>query len=105
MENPVKNTSKKNQRIAKDKTSYVYDTGNYTKYPTNIFSAYKKPSVEKIKAFEYCENLCKELDGFNLVIPCHGVQTFSVTFEYADKDTGVICRAYITRDYDRFCEA
>ena len=70
----------------------------------DLGDCYKSLSSRKIKAFEYCEKLCAELGGWDLRIIGYNTMVFSVGFEYPDTDTGVVCFAYITRDYDRFCE-
>ena len=102
MNKHIENTSKKNQRIARDAASWAYSGRNWKNYK-DIFEAYKNPSIRKVRAFEYCKNLCAELNGFDLVIPAAGCQTFSVCFKFYDE--GRLCYAYITRDYDRFCYA
>ena len=100
----VKNTSRKNQRIAREAAEYAY-SGRSWKVCRDIYEAYKSPSVYKVRAFRRCQELCEEMNGFDLVIASHGVQTFSVVFTFINEETGVVCYAYITRDYDRFCEA
>jgi len=100
----VMNTSKQNQKIARAVAEWAYSGKNW-KVCRDIYEAYKNPSVYKVRAWERCKALCAEMGGFNLVISAAGVQTFSVVFTFTDEETGVVCYAYITRDYDRFCEA
>lgn len=100
----VANTSKRGQKIAREAAEFAYSGRNW-KVCRDIYEAYKTPSVYKVRAFERCKALCAEMNGFDLVISAAGCQTFSVVFSFMDEETGVLCYAYITRDYDRFCEA
>lgn len=69
----------------------------------NLYNYYTKPSYAKIKAMEYCKKLCRDLHGYNLRIIGYNSMQFSVGFEFYNEN-GVLCFAYITKDYDRFCE-
>ena len=100
----IKNTSRKNQRIARAAAEYAYSGKSWKNYH-DIFEAYKNPSVYKVRAFEYCKELCGKLHGYDLIISAAGCQTFSVCFKFRERGTGRPCYAYITRDYDRFCYA
>jgi len=94
-------TSKARTRAAREQEKHF---GSYTwGYCTDIFEAYSKPSREKIKAWEYCKDLCAALDGYMLTITAHGCQTFSVCFYFPHPESGKECFAYITRDYNSFC--
>ena len=64
----------------------------------NIFQAYGKPSMKKIEAFEYCENLCKKHDGHGLKIITRNTDKFTAGFEY--KENGIPMFMYITPSYD-----
>ena len=66
----------------------------------NIWQAYDRPSERKVAAWHGCESMCRDCDGFGLCITAAGCQTFSVMFDFAHPDTGVLMRAYITRDYN-----
>ena len=66
----------------------------------NIWQAYDKPSELKVAAWHDCENMCRELNGWNLCISAVGCQTFSVMFDFINPDTGELMRAHITRDYN-----
>ena len=101
-EKRIENTSKKNQRIARETAQYYFDHKN--RLYSDIFSAYKKPSSKKIIAWNYCKELCKSMHGFDLYISAAGCQTFSVIFKFYDSKKR-LCFAYITRDYNRFCYA
>lgn len=99
----VQNTTKKDQKIAWNK-AYCAFYGHKKPY-NDIYKAYKKPSVKKITAWNYCRRLCEELKGFDICIPAAGNHTFSVAFKFNDDKTGQLGYAYITRDYKRFCWA
>lgn len=103
MKNPIINMSKKDQRIAYRAASAAYETPRYLCY--DIWEAYEKPSVYKVRAWNRCKELCHSLSGWGLAITGHNSMTFSVVFQYSDPDTGELCYAYITKDYDRFCYA
>lgn len=104
MNTRIKNTSKRGQNIARAAAEYAYSGKSWKNYK-DIFEAYKNPSIYKIRAFEYCKELCAKMHGFDLIISAAGCQTFSVVFKFREKGTGKLCYAYITRDYNRFCYA
>ena len=104
MNQKIKNTSKQGQRIARNAAEFAY-SGRAWKQFRDIYEAYKNPSIYKVRAWNYCKELCKEMHGFDLVISAAGVQTFSVVFKFKERGTGRLCYAYITRDYNRFCYA
>jgi len=104
MNTKIKNTSSKGQRIARAAAEYAY-SGRAYKHFTDIYQAYKKPSTAKVNAWYYCKNLCKSMNGYDLVITAAGCQVFSVVFKFKERGTGRPCYAYITRDYNRFCYA
>lgn len=66
----------------------------------SIYEAYKSPSWAKERAWEYCEQLCKEKNGKNLIVCNFNTMVFSAGFEFVEN--GIRHIAYITRDYDRF---
>ena len=99
--NPAKRTSRKDRKIAVEACEWAYSPRNW-KLSRDIYEAYKTPSVYKVRAWERCKRLCAEMGGFDLAISAAGCQTFSVVFKYTDSETGELCCAYITRDYDRF---
>jgi hypothetical protein len=99
----VINTTKQNQKIARAAAETAYSHRDWT-YET-LWDAYEKPSFAKAKAWKYCVDLCREMGGFDMVISARNCMVFSVVFTFVDNETGVVCYAYITRDYDRFCEA
>jgi len=96
-------TKARDARIARAAATYAY-SGKSWKCYHDIYEAYKTPSVYKVRAFWRCKNLCREFNGYDLVISAAGCQTFSVCFKFNAPD-GRLCYAYITRDYDRFCYA
>lgn len=73
-----------------------------SRYYNNLYNCYAKPSYHKIKALEYCNELCKKLNGYNLKIISYNCMKFSVGFQFIQDD--ILCFAYITKDYDRYCE-
>lgn len=97
----IENTSRRHQTIARQNAEYAYNNRRWTY--GDIFEAYSKPSTAKVRAWEYCKQLCKEVNGHDIIISARGCQTFSVCFKF--EDNGRPCYAYITRDYDRYCYA
>lgn len=69
----------------------------------DIYEAYDNPSLAKVRAFQYCLQLCREHDGYDFRIIGHNCMTFSFGFKYTGKNTGRDCFAFITRDYDSYC--
>ena len=51
----------------------------------NIYQAYKKPSYNKVKAWETCKKQCLENNGKNLKIIGHNSSYFSAGFTF-EKD-------------------
>jgi hypothetical protein len=101
LETELYRTSTHDRKIAHDAAEFAYNNRRYT--CDDIYKAYKNPSIYKVRAWQYCQRLCAELNGWDLIISAHGCQTFSVVFTYEHPETGVISYAYITRDYNRFC--
>lgn len=96
----IENTSAKNQRIAREYAEFAYRRGYVYR---DIFAAYNKPSIAKIRAWDYCKRLCKEMNGHDLIICARNSMKFSACFKF--ESDGKNCYAYITKDYDRFCYA
>ena len=75
----------------------------------NIFKAYDRPSMKKIEAWEYCEDLCRRYNGHGLKVISRNVYKFTAGFvgEKADDDTGEVKKifVFITDCYDRYMEA
>jgi hypothetical protein len=69
---------------------------------TRLEDVYGRYSAAKAKAFRYCEELCKELNGYDLCITAHNTMAFTVGFEFPHPETGEVCVAKITRDYNYF---
>ena len=65
-----------------------------------LWDAYKKVSVAKVNAYEYCKNKKRELNGSYLKIISHNCQSFTVGFigEIDNRNAFV----YITKDNERF---
>ena len=97
----IEATSRKDQTIARKAAEHAYSHRQWTY--DDIWSAYSNPSVNKVRAWEACKKLCKQLDGKDLIITGKSSHCFSVCFKFQDK--GRDCYAFITRDYSRFCYA
>lgn len=67
---------------------------------SNIWQAYDRPSGLKVAAWHDCESMCRDCDGVGLCITAAGCQTFSVMFDFAHPETGMMMRAHITRYYN-----
>ena len=97
----IENTTKRNQTIARNAAEYAYNNPRWTY--NDIYSAYDRPSREKVQAWEYCKNVCNEVGGYDLVISSKNTFRFSAVFKFiAD---GKPAYGYITADYDRYCYA
>lgn len=67
----------------------------------NVYGTY---SEDKEMAMNHCKAIKSELDGQYGIIIGHNSYTFSYGFQFVNPETGALCFAYITKDYDRFCE-
>ena len=67
----------------------------------NLYNCYNKPSCNKIRAMQYCEDLCTKYNGTDLTIIGYNCMQFSVGFLFYEDGKNYF--AYITKDYDRFC--
>lgn len=66
---------------------------------TDIYEAYRNPSVFKVRAWEYCKQLAIDHDGTAPEILGHNCMAFSVGFVgYIDGLKHFFC---ITKDHDR----
>lgn len=70
-------------------------------YGNNLYKCYAHPSYAKFDAMDYCNALCREMNGRDLRIISYNVMVFTVGFIFTDED-GRECFAYITRDHDRY---
>ena len=70
----------------------------------DIDDAYSNCSHAKRNAWEYCKKLCADYDGWDLRIISKNTFAFSAGFYFISKETGCICFAYITKDYDRYAD-
>lgn len=52
--------------------SYLYD----------IWQCYERPSYRKVRAYEYCKNLCAEMNGWGFTIISYNTCMFSIGFKY-----------------------
>ena len=62
----------------------------------SIYKAYCKPSYAKVRAWDYCKNLCSKFGGKNLKVVNHGCQLFSAGFEFEDEN-GIPSFMFITK--------
>ena len=96
----IKNTKKAEQKKARAAAAYAYSGRAWNIYK-DIYDAYARPSVAKVRAWHYCKQLCAELGGHDLIICGKNCMVFSVCFKFED-EAGREAVSYITRDYDRF---
>lgn len=78
----------------KDLNSYYQRWLNSTE--NTIYKAYDRPSVYKVRAFERCEDIMQEFDGYSLRIVGHNSRQFSAAFT-TDTDFYVITKDSIYR--------
>lgn len=65
-----------------------------------LWDVYKKVSMDKVNAYNYCNDKKRELNGINLKIITHNYQSFTVGF-IGELD-GRNAFIYITKDNERF---
>ena len=70
----------------------------------DITSAYKKPSMAKRRAWNYCKELCAGLNGNNLKVVSNNCHFFTAGFQFVDKETGVVKYMHITASHDTAVE-
>jgi hypothetical protein len=78
----------------KDLNSYYQRWLNSTE--NTIYKAYGRPSVYKVRAFERCEDIMHEFDGYSLRVVGHNSSQFSAAFT-TDTDFYVITKDNIYR--------
>lgn len=103
MDQNILNTKKADQRKAREAATYAYNNRRWTF--SDIWDAYGKPSAAKVRAWDYCKNLCSEKNGTDLIITGRNSMKFSAVFKFKEEGTGRDCFAYITKDYDRYAYA
>ena len=82
------------------RTNYQYYMNPWRPLPTDIYEAYERPSVYKVRAWEYCKQLMNEYNGYGLAVTGHNCMAFSAGFiGYVD---GLKCYFHITKSYDRY---
>lgn len=77
--------------------------GNYKWYVarngiTDIWDAYKSPSVYKARAWCAIEDLCERMGGYGLTVLGHNCMKYSAAFKAVED--GVEKLFYFTADYD-----
>ena len=85
-----KNTKKAKALI----NNYHYYSGKYESY--DIFNFYKKPSFNKIKAWQFCKELTSKNNSNDLHICGGNSEFFSAGFTMIENDKKYLI--YITRD-------
>lgn len=89
--------SKINYRMKQAETAFhYYMNSSYS----NLFSAYSKPSKDKINAFTKCKNKQVDLDGFDFRIISKNTYIFTCGFKYINMLTGKKMFYYITPYYE-----
>lgn len=78
----------------KDLNRYYQKWLNSTE--NTIYKAYGRPSIYKVRAFERCEDIMYEYDGYSLRIVGHNCSTFTAAFT-TDTDFYVITKDNIYR--------
>ena len=78
---------------------YAYECAKYH----TIYEAYKVPSENKVAAYHRCKNLMREVGGHGMMITGRNSETFSVMFQFEDRETGELYMEWITRSYDYAC--
>lgn len=73
----------------KNLNSYYQKWLNSTE--NTIYKAYSRPSVYKVRAFERCEDIMHEFDGYSLRIVRHNCDQFTAAFT-TDTDFYVITK-------------
>lgn len=81
---------------AKDKDLNDYYQRWLNSTENTIYKAYGRPSVYKVRAFERCEDIMHEFDGYSLRIVGHNCSQFSAAFT-TDTDFYVITKDNIYR--------
>lgn len=76
----------------------VYRSYERSDYYT-LNDLYKNASYYKQKAYNYCRDLYRQLNGFDFKIIGGNCMTFSVGFKFYEDNKTYF--AYITKDYDR----
>ena len=61
---------------------------------------YGRYSVNKAKAWSYCQEKQAELNGRGLKVITHNCMVFTAGFEYTDSDTGEVRFYYIAPSFD-----
>ena len=90
---------KKDERIAKAHYADYLKSNNYF-----LWDVYGRFSRAKERAYDYYRNKMIEMGGRDLRILSANSQSFTLGFEFVDKETGVLKFAYVTKDYFRTCD-
>lgn len=64
----------------------------------SIWQAYDRPSIYKVRAWEWCQTACKENNGYNLCITGWNCSKFTVAYFCSHHETGKECIIVHTAD-------
>lgn len=84
----------KTTKLNKDEQRYqqmYLDSNDYS-----LFNVYESVSRNKWSAWEHCETVCKEHDGWDLKILSHNTWQFTAGFEFENPETGAVALYIIT---------
>ena len=88
-------TAKQMERQAREHYKEWKRSGDYA-----LDSAYGRYSVNKARAWRYCQEMKAKLNGYELKVISHNCMVFTAGFEYMDNDTGEARFYYIAPTFD-----
>lgn len=91
-----------NFEVVKEKAFENVIKRYYNSNIKNIYEAYKKPSYDKIYAYDYLKELSKDMNGYSFYIIGYNCSAFSVGWcaRIGNKEYFI----YVTKDYNRIME-
>ena len=89
----------KNLEIKKSKNidNLIYRHNISEEY--SIYKAYKTPSDNKVRAWEYCKQLCRDNNGHNLKVIGHSCHVFSAAFTFTKNGCNYIVHITPSHNY------
>lgn len=88
-------TAKEMERQARNHYKAWKCSGSYT-----LEHVYKKHSVNKERAWRYCQEMRCRFNGYGLKVISHNCMIFTAGFEFTDEKTGVAMFYYISPTFD-----
>ena len=85
----------KTTKLNKDEQRYqqkYLDSNDYS-----LFDVYESVSRKKWEAWEHCEAVCREHEGWDLKVISHNGYRFAAGFEFENPETGAISLYIITK--------